>query len=591
MLQLHALLPPGLQLVPGQPPLAPLAQQTWPFWPHATQLPFRQVCEELQVVPQLPQWVGAACSFVQALLPPQWPLAQDVEPLQSCCPVGQPQEPPEHEAPVSQGWPQAPQLSGSVWRFVHRLPQSISDDRQEVTQVPELHVYPAEQGWLQPPQLSGSVWVFVQRVPQRVSVDRQMVVQLPELQVFPAEQGWLQPPQLSGSVWVSAHRLPQRLSLERHVVAHTPEPLQSSPAGQGLLQPPQLSGSVLVFVQRLLHRLSLDRQVVAHTPEPLQNSPAGQGWLQPPQLSGSVWVFVQRPLHRLSLARQVVAHTPEPLQSLPAGQGWLQTPQFALSVWRFVQRAEAPEPQAFGTAAGQVQLLPEQLWPPGQAVPQPPQFCGSLVTSVHLLEQSFSPATQTTAQLLDTQLSPAGHALAQPPQLRASLVVSVHFAPPSGPQRLSPARHWVEQWPVPSQTWPVGQAFPQPPQLVGSLVVSVHLPPQAVSLAGQLMAHFASEHVSPGGQAVPQAPQLAGSVWRSWQATPPSAVRQVEFGAAQTQAPAAQVCSGEQTLLQAPQLRRSEDSCVQPPSHSVPPAAAQLACWLSAGTHSLWRHT
>ena len=460
MLQLHALLPPGLQLVPGQPPLAPLAQQTWPFWPHATQLPFRQVCEELQVVPQLPQWVGAACSFVQALLPPQWPLAQDVEPLQSCCPVGQPQEPPEHEAPVSQGWPQAPQLSGSVWRFVHRLPQSISDDRQEVTQVPELHVYPAE-----------------------------------------------------------------------------------------------------------------------------------QGWLQPPQLSGSVWVFVQRPLHRLSLARQVVAHTPEPLQSLPAGQGWLQTPQFALSVWRFVQRAEAPEPQAFGTAAGQVQLLPEQLWPPGQAVPQPPQFCGSLVTSVHLLEQSFSPATQTTAQLLDTQLSPAGHALAQPPQLRASLVVSVHFAPPSGPQRLSPARHWVEQWPVPSQTWPVGQAFPQPPQLVGSLVVSVHLPPQAVSLAGQLMAHFASEHVSPGGQAVPQAPQLAGSVWRSWQATPPSAVRQVEFGAAQTQAPAAQVCSGEQTLLQAPQLRRSEDSCVQPPSHSVPPAAAQLACWLSAGTHSLWRHT
>lgn len=254
MLQLHALLPPGLQLVPGQPPLAPLAQQTWPFWPHATQLPFRQVCEELQVVPQLPQWVGAACSFVQALLPPQWPLAQDVEPLQSCCPVGQPQEPPEHEAPVSQGWPQAPQLSGSVWRFVHRLPQSISDDRQEVTQVPELHVYPAEQGWLQPPQLSGSVWVFVQR---------------------------------------PLHRL----SLARQVVAHTPEPLQSLPAGQGWLQTPQFALSVWTFAQYAapvagVHRVPFWPQVLPHWPL-TQASPLPHFVPQAPQLALSLWKLAQ----------------------------------------------------------------------------------------------------------------------------------------------------------------------------------------------------------------------------------------------------------------------------------------------------------
>jgi len=271
------------------------------------------------------------------------------------------------------------------------------------------------------------------------------------------------------------------------------------------------------------------------------------------------------------------------VQALP------QLPQLALSVFTSVQMAPAPVPHGFGVDAGQVQPLETQFWPPGHALPQPPQFWGSVAVLVQLPEQSCSPERQTALQALLTQLSPAGQAFPHPPQLAASFDVSVHSAPASEPQSVSPARQVVEQWPVPSQTCPEGQALPHAPQLFGSPLVFVQVPLHGFSPVGQLMAQCPSLQASPAPQIVPQPPQFAGSERKFTQAMPPSRVVQAEVDAGQAQAPAAPSSWGGQALPQTPQFCESEASWVQPPSQSVPLAAAQLAAALAAATH--WPET
>jgi hypothetical protein len=68
-----------------------------------------------------------------------------------------------------------------------------------------------------------------------------------------------------------------------------------------------------------------------------------------------------------------------------------------------------------------------QLWPLGQACPQPPQLFTSLVTSVQTPPQQSFPFRQSPllpqVQALLTQLSPAAQVWPQKPQLWASLVV------------------------------------------------------------------------------------------------------------------------------------------------------------------------
>jgi hypothetical protein len=71
-------------------------------------------------------------------------------------------------------------------------------------------------------------------------------------------------------------------------------------------------------------------------------------------------------------------HTP-PLQRWPAAQAMPHPPQFCGSVWVLVQKAAAPEPQALGVADGQAQALAEQACPAGQTLPQAPQLFGSVV--------------------------------------------------------------------------------------------------------------------------------------------------------------------------------------------------------------------
>jgi len=77
-------------------------------------------------------------------------------------------------------------------------------------------------------------------------------------------------------------------------------------------------------------------------------------------------------------AEHVVVHVPFE-QACPAAHTVPHAPQFCGSVLKFVQKALAPDPQAFGSAAGQPQVPLVQAWPAGQTVPHPPQLFGSFV--------------------------------------------------------------------------------------------------------------------------------------------------------------------------------------------------------------------
>jgi hypothetical protein len=76
-------------------------------------------------------------------------------------------------------------------------------------------------------------------------------------------------------------------------------------------------------------------------------------------------------------AEQLWPQTP-PEHFCPAAQAVPQAPQFCGSVWKFVQNAARPLPQAFGVAPGQAQAPFVHPWPSGHAWPQVPQFDGSL---------------------------------------------------------------------------------------------------------------------------------------------------------------------------------------------------------------------
>jgi len=77
-------------------------------------------------------------------------------------------------------------------------------------------------------------------------------------------------------------------------------------------------------------------------------------------------------------AEQLCVQTP-PEQTFPAAQTVVQLPQCCGSVWVLVQKADAPEPQALGVAAGQPHVPLVQVWPAGHTTPQPPQLLASVV--------------------------------------------------------------------------------------------------------------------------------------------------------------------------------------------------------------------
>ena len=130
-------------------------------------------------------------------------------------------------------------------------------------------------------------------------------------------------------------------------------------------------------------------------------------------------------------------------------------------------------------------LLATHFSPVGQGKPQPPQFSGSLLVSVHPTEQQASPPVQAGSpwQLvpgmhrLSTQDSPVGHGCPQLPQFLGSLEVSSHPVGQhwAGAAHAGPPLHPTGVWQLPpTQVDPGVHVLPQNPQFLGSLFVFEH---------------------------------------------------------------------------------------------------------------------
>src|SRR6185369_1240277 len=108
-------------------------------------------------------------------------------------------------------------------------------------------------------------------------------------------------------------------------------------------------------------------------------------------------------------------HTPA-VQAAPPVHALPQAPQFAGSLEVSMQvppqvALPAPQPQA--------PLL--QVWPPRHLLPQKPQFVGSVATATQLFVlHTISPAAQLETHLLCEQSSPPVQAMAHAPQLAPS---------------------------------------------------------------------------------------------------------------------------------------------------------------------------
>ncbi len=125
-----------------------------PIW--QLHLPPVQCVSFVHVLPQPPQFASSAVVSTQALL-------QTVSPEAHC----DTHLPCEHSLPVAQGLPHAPQFVPSAMRLLQPLwPQSVWPAPQAHWAL--WHVIPWPHVRKQPPQLSGSVARFTHAVPQKV---------------------------------------------------------------------------------------------------------------------------------------------------------------------------------------------------------------------------------------------------------------------------------------------------------------------------------------------------------------------------------------------------------------------------------------
>lgn len=175
-------------------------------------------------------------------------------------------------------------------------------------------------------------------------------------------------------------------------------------------------------------------------------------------------------------------------------------------------------------------MLPMHVLPAGHALPHCPQFCVSVVVSLHPLAQHdlpgphAGPPLQPTGGLhmLPTHVSPGAQAFPQAPQFCVSRVVSVHpvMQHDCPGAHCGPPLHPVITQRLPEHVAPSGQVLPQPPQFCGSLVVSLHPLVQHVwpgTHCGPPLQPVGGtqrppEHAAIGGHAMPQPPQLRGSL-------------------------------------------------------------------------------
>ena len=181
-----------------------------------------------------------------------------------------------------------------------------------------------------------------------------------------------------------------------------------------------------------------------------------------------------------------------------------------------------------------------QEFPSSHALPQAPQFLGSLSvstqTDIPLTWQEVKggvhrvPGSGGSVQVPSMQNGcPIGQRLPHAPQLNGSLVVITQMGIPVTWQEVKGGVHVMPasvtrlvQAPLMQNGWPAGQRLPHVPQLVGSLVVFTQ---KGIPLTGQLVeggVHVMPASVTrlvqvllmqkgcPAGQTLPHAPQLNG---------------------------------------------------------------------------------
>jgi hypothetical protein len=197
----------------------------------------------------------------------------------------------------------------------------------------------------------------------------------------------------------------------------------------------------------------------------------------------------------------------------------------------------------------------------------------SVSVSTQAPPQASVPAAQPQAPA--AQAWPAGHAMPQVPQFSGSVVTSTHRDSAPVPHTISGAGHASLHEP-PTHDSPSGHSVPQAPQFESSTMVSTQAAPQRISPAiHEDAAHDPPMHVSSGPQLRPQVPQFALSLWTSMQPSPQSA-SPAPHAIMARQVPDEQLSSIEHMFPHVPQLFRSVFVLTQPPPHDVSPPLQPL---------------
>ena len=241
---------------------------------------------------------------------------------------------------------------------------------------------------------------------------------------------------------------------------------------------------------------------------------------QEPQLFGSVWVSEQVPLQLMGVLLAHVHwldwHTRLLLQATP------HEPQFD---WLVARLTQLPLPHMTYPEAHrmlQVLLLHSGLLLE-HAVPQAPQLELFEVVSTQLPRKPDPHCVWPAghSQVPSTHETPPGQKLPQPPQFRLSVLMFVHAViEPKGVfvvHDISLALQLLHT-PLTQLSMFAGHCFPQPPQLLESVCVLTHAPLHLVSPDEQVQ--FPPVHVPPAPHPLLHLPQLALSVCTSTQALP-----------------------------------------------------------------------
>ena len=265
----------------------------------------------------------------------------------------------------------------------------------------------------------------------------------------------------------STQLAPQAIDGRAQLVAHAPR-VQTWPAAHALPQAPQFAPSWLTST----HLPAQDVVGVRHVQTPSAHAaPGPQTTPHAPQFDVSLSMETHAPPQSAKPAGQT--HF-EATQERPPPHTTPQAPQLAESLVRSTQlwpQAEkgGVQPPTHDPAWQKPALL-------GQALPQAPQFCGSLASE----RQTPSQTTVPAGQAHDPEMHdwPPPQARSQLPQWFGSVAVSTHWSPqlvcPGAAQPQPPLR----------QVWLGPHRFPQPPQFAESVRRSVHVAPQALRLAG-----------------------------------------------------------------------------------------------------------